>query len=77
MSGDDEEEPFRCLDDDGDCVEVDGRFESSDVLVVSSKLSNCFTDLSPKVLMAVEIASFSTVSSSEVSRNFRVDSSNL
>jgi hypothetical protein len=80
VSGEDDEEPplDRCLDVEGDCDEVEGRFESFDVLFeVSSYSKDCFTDLRPKVLIAVEIASFSTVSSSEVTRNLRVDSSNL
>lgn len=58
-----------------DCDDVDGRLESSDV-VLSSKVSNWFF-LSPNVLIAVLIASFSTVSSSDATRKLLVDSSNL
>lgn len=55
----------------GDC-EVEGRLESSESLNISS--DDFFR---PNVLIAVDIASFSMVSSSDATRNLRVDSSSL
>lgn len=64
-----------CLDDDCDCEDVDGRLESSNALN-SSKMSNeCF--LRPNVLIAVEMASFSTVNSSVATKKLLVLSRSL
>lgn len=52
-----------CLDDEGDCEDVDGRLESSDALGSSNMSNVCF--FNPKVEIAVEIAAFSTVNSSD------------
>lgn len=60
---------------DDDCEDVDGRLRSSDPVLYSNMSYGDF--FKPKVLIAVEMASFSTESSSEATSKFLVVSSNL